>query len=537
MPPRATRPGEDPLKGTAMIRGYITAADTGAPLRRALVRAMSQDGRSSGMALTDEQGRFEIKELLAGRYTVNASKAGYVSMSYGQRRPEQPGTVLEILDAQLVDKMALVLPRGGVITGTILDEFGDPIAGAQVQALRYRYVNGARRMMSTGGGMTDDRGLFRIYGLNPGDYYISASVRAPQQMAGPMNVTSTPAEGYAATYFPGTPSPADATRITVKAMQEASNVNFALIATRLSRLSGRVVSSSGAPLVQGMVMLSPADRGTIGMMNFGSSTTRGDGTFQMAGVAAGTYDLQIRPRGMPSGDAEFASMRITVGQDDIDNIMIVTSRGAVAYGVITTDENSPLPFRPEQVTVFARPVEPEVMMVNPGNPKVNEDWTFELNGLSDQRMFTASVVDNRDWTLKAVLHNGIDITDTPIEFVPGRTVEGLQLVFSRKQTELTGRITADRNAPETDATVIAFSQDPARWGFATRYVRTARPNQEGRYSLRGLPPHDYLVVAVKDIEAGQWQDPEFLEAMRAHAVRVSLDDGGKAAQDLKVVRP
>ena len=537
MPPRAARPGEDPLKGTAMIRGYVTAADTGAPLRRALVRAQSQDGRNSGMALTDGQGRFEIKELLAGRYTVSVSKAGYVGMSYGQRRPEQQGTVLEILDGQLVDKMAFVLPRGGVITGTILDEFGEPIAGAQVQAMRYRYFNGARRLMSTGGGSTDDRGMFRLYGLNPGDYFISASVRAPQQMVGPTNVSSPPVEGYAATYFPGTPSPAEATRITVRAMQEASNINFALIATRLSRLSGRAITSSGAPLVQGMLMLTPADRATIGMLNFGNATTRADGTFQMAGVAAGTYELQVRPRGMPTADAEFATMRITVGQDDIDNITIVTSRGAVAYGVITTDENAPLPFRPEQVTIFARPVEPEAMIVNPGTPKINEDWTFELNGLSDQRLFTANIAENPDWALKAVLHNGVDITDTPIEFVPGRTVEGLQLVFSRKLTELTGRITAERNMPETDATVIVFSQDPARWGFATRYIRTARPNQDGRYTLRGLPPHDYLVVAVKDIEVGQWQDPEFLEAMRAHAARVSLEDGGKAAQDLKVIRP
>ena len=156
-PPRAVRPGEDPLKGNATIRGYITAADTGSPLRRALVRAMSQDGRNSGMALTDGQGRFEIKELLAGRYTLSVTKAGFVTMSYGQRRPDQPGTVLEILEGQLVDKVALKLPRGGVITGTVLDEFGEPVAGAQVNALRMRYASGSRRLVTTGSGSTDDR--------------------------------------------------------------------------------------------------------------------------------------------------------------------------------------------------------------------------------------------------------------------------------------------------------------------------------------------------------------------------------------------
>ena len=85
-----------------------------------MVRAMSQDGRGGGMTQTDADGRFEIKELLGGRYTLMVTKAGYVGMSYGQRRPEQQGTVLEIIDGTVVDKIAFSLPRGGVITGTVL---------------------------------------------------------------------------------------------------------------------------------------------------------------------------------------------------------------------------------------------------------------------------------------------------------------------------------------------------------------------------------------------------------------------------------
>ena len=188
-PPRAVRPGEDPLKGTATLRGYVVAADTGSPLRRALVRAFSADGRGTGMALTDAQGRFEIKELIAGRYNMNVTKAGYVIMSYGQRRPEQQGTMLDILDGQLVEKIAFSLPRGGVLTGSIVDEFGEPVAGAQVSANRFRYVNGARRLTPSGNGSSDDRGIYRIYGLAPGEYYVSAAVRAPQAMGGPTGGT------------------------------------------------------------------------------------------------------------------------------------------------------------------------------------------------------------------------------------------------------------------------------------------------------------------------------------------------------------
>ena len=539
LPPRATRPGEDPQKGTSVLRGYVTAADTGNPIRRALVRAMSQDGRGGGIAQTDADGRFEMKELLGGRYTLMAQKAGYVTMSYGQRRPEQQGTVLEISDGTIVDKIALTLPRGGVITGTVMDEFGEPVAGAQVNALRFRYLGGARRLLPSGGGSTDDRGIFRLYGLAPGDYFLSAALRGPQQpmMMGSGNVTSGPVEGYAPTYYPGTPNPAEATRLTVRAAQETSNISVALVAARLSNVSGRAVTSANAPVVQGMVMLMPADRTMLPMGMSANAMTRADGTFQLLGVAPGTYNLSLRPRGMPTTDAEFANLRVTVGADNLDNVLLVTSRGAIARGIVTTDEGTAPPMRPEQVSLFARMTEPDTMMMMPGEAKVHPDWTFEMTGLSESRLIGGGVAEEPDWGVKAVLHNGIDVIDTPIDFVPGQTVEGFEIVLSRKRTELSGQISGERGAPETDATVIVFSDDPARWGFGTRYVRTARPNQDGRYTLRGMPPHDYLIVVVKELEPGQFQDPEFLESMRPQAQRISLGESETRVQDLKIARP
>jgi hypothetical protein len=285
-----------------------------------------------------------------------------------------------------------------------------------------------------------------------------------------------------------------------------------------------------------MVMMMPAERMSFGAMGVSNAMTRADGTFQVLGVAPGTYNLSLRPRGMPSPDAEFATMRVTVGAEGLDNLLLVTSRGAVARGQVTTDEGTPPPMRPEQLSLFARPTEPDAMMMAGGEAKVHPDWTFEFTGLSEARLLGGGIAQEPDWSVKAVLHNGIDVTDTPIDFVPGQTVEGFEVVLSRKRTELSGQISGELGAPETDATVVVFSEDPARWGFATRYVRTARPNQDGRYTLRGMPPHDYLVVAVKDLEPGQAQDPEFLDSIRPHSERVSLGENETRVQDLKVAQ-
>jgi len=114
------------------------------------VRVNAPDVRESRVATTDQQGRFEIKELPAGRYTMTASKGGFVSLQYGQRRPSESGTPIELGEGQTLEKIAIALPRGSVLGGRITDEFGEPVANASVTALRYGYAGGARRMMPAG---------------------------------------------------------------------------------------------------------------------------------------------------------------------------------------------------------------------------------------------------------------------------------------------------------------------------------------------------------------------------------------------------
>ena len=154
-----------------MLRGQILTADTAAPIRRAQVRVASPDARESRVATTDAQGRFEIKELPAGRYTMTASKGGFVSLQFGQRRPSESGTPIELADKQTIDKITIALPRGSVLGGRVTDEFGEPVANASVTAWRYAYTAGARRMMpaqgANGRDTTDDRDTSACSGFRP----------------------------------------------------------------------------------------------------------------------------------------------------------------------------------------------------------------------------------------------------------------------------------------------------------------------------------------------------------------------------------
>ena len=540
-PPRGgpTRPGEQPVTGTAVLRGQVFSVD-GTPLRRAQVRAMGQDGRGGGVSTTDPQGKFEIKELPAGRYSISASKAGYVAMTYGQRRADQQGggTILDVLDNQIVEKINFALPRGGVIAGRILDEFGEPIAGVQVSAMRSRFMNGARRMMSSGGDNTDDTGAYRLYGLAPGEYLVSGTVRSQMFMMPGMTSQNEP-DGYAPSYYPGTPSMAEAQRITIKGGQELTGVNFALAATKLARIRGRVTNSGGEPVAGLMIMVNSVDPNNMFSMPMMSrAQTRADGSFEVTGLSQGTYSVVARSMMNPMA-SEVGQARVTVGGDDVDGVMLVMSRGAVARGVVTTDEGTALPVRGDQVRIFPQQTDPNPDFSMGGMPPtVNDDHSFEMTGLFGPRLIRASLNEPGTWFLKSVTWRDQDVTDTPIDFVPGQVIDNLQIVFTRKASEITGSVKDDRGQPALGTQVVIFPADSARWTFGSRYMRMTSVDQQGRFSVKNMPPYDdYRLVAVQDLEPGRNTDPEFLESVRDLASRVSLIEGGTAAQDLKIVRP
>jgi carboxypeptidase family protein len=164
-----------PPKGR--IAGRVLTADTGRPVARARVFINAAEMTGGRGTQTDADGTYEFTELPAGRYTVNVSKTGFITLSYGQRRPLQAGTPLQLADAQQLGGVDFRLPRGSVIAGHVMDESGDAMPGISVQVMRYQYAQGNRQLVPAGTAQTDDQGAYRVWGLNPGEYYVSAQAR------------------------------------------------------------------------------------------------------------------------------------------------------------------------------------------------------------------------------------------------------------------------------------------------------------------------------------------------------------------------
>jgi hypothetical protein len=525
-PPGPARDNARPAKaGTATLRGRVVAADTGQPLRKAQVRVMSGELRENRMTTTDADGKYEFKELAAGRYTLMANKGSYVNLQYGQQRPFEPGKPLEILDGQTVEKIDFSLPRGGVITGRILDEFGEPLADAQVAAQRYQTVGGRRRLVPAGRpAMTNDIGEFRLFAIPPGQYYLSATLRNMGMG------DSDDRAGYAPTYFPGTANMAEAQRLTIGLGQTVSDINMALMTARTARITGTAVDSQGRPLM-GMVMAAPL--GDSMMMMFGPpGQIKPDGSFAIGGLAPGSYRLQTMNG---PGDTESAMLEVSINGDDINGIRLVGSKPSTASGRIIVDAAAAQALKPAMLRVMAQPAVFDGPMMGPPAPPatVNDDLTFELKSRPGKMRINFGGTAT-GWTIRAVRYRGVDVTDSGIDFKPNEDIADLEIEITNRVTDLSGVVTNSRGAPVKDYSIAVFPQDRDKWTPGSRYFRSGRPDQDGRFKLTSLVPGEYFVIALDYMDASEWTDPEFLERIRTKATRLSISEGETKSVDLKV---
>jgi hypothetical protein len=128
------------------------------------------------------------------------------------------------------------------------------------------------------------------------------------------------------------------------------------------------------------------------------------------------------------------------------------------------------------------------------------------------------------WMIKSIVVGSTDVTDGAFELRGTEQITNARIVLTDRVSELNGTVTA-RNQEAKDSSVVVFADDAALWTFPTRFVRMARADAQGHFTLRGLPGGTYLVAAVDYLEEGEWQDPEFLERLREPATRVSVRDG------------
>jgi hypothetical protein len=534
LPPSRPRDGRPPVTGHSRLAGTVRSADSGRPLRGALVRITSAELGESRSVSTDTAGRYEFRDLPAGRYTIGVQKGGYISVSWGQKRLSSvpdPGRPFPLGERHNAENVDFVLPRGGVITGRVVDELGEPVPDATVQVLRSQFVQGQRRLLP-GGRMdqTNDIGEFRLFGLSPGQYFLSAILRS----IAPIAENSLDRIGYATTYYPGTTDLGSAQRLAVGPGDTVSGIEVQLVATRTASISGTAMDSTGRPLSGGGVSLLP--RGLVLTMVGGGSPVRSDGSFFLTGVPPGQYLL--RASGPPRGiglPPEVSTAAVDVSGEDITGLLLAPVTPVDVSGrVVVLDPSAAATLQPSAVRIALQPMSPGEMTA-PGSPPpgLKDDFTFATKA-SPGRLLVRATVGTPGWAVKSVRVGGVDVTDTGLEIRPSQDIDDLEVELTNRAPQVSGVVTTDRGEGVAQGWALFFSQDRKLWTVPTgRYTVLSRAGDDGRYTAR-LPPGDYYAIGLEFVDQTSYGDPDFLETLRSHAAPVTLLEGDNRSLDLRL---
>jgi hypothetical protein len=164
---------------------------------------------------------------------------------------------------------------------------------------------------------------------------------------------------------------------------------------------------------------------------------------------------------------------------------------------------------------------------------VNDDLTFEMKAQPGKFRLTL-FGQLPGWSIRSVRYRGVDITDAGMEFRPNEDVADVEIELTNRATDVSGLVTNAKGDALKDYSIVVFPQDRDKWTPSSRYMRTVRPDQDGRYKVNGLPPGEYRVIALDYVDPNEWNSPEFLDGIRSKAMSFSVNEGETKTVDLRI---
>ena len=324
--------------------------------------------------------------------------------------------------------------------------------------------------------------------------------------------------------------------VTLGAAQEIASLNCGLKGGRSARSTGVFQGVDGQPARGQSISLSINTR-TVGNAlqsngAAGSARTDANGAFEFRNLAPGEYIVST------GGNTDRVDVTVILSEGDERSVTLTPQQPVAVSGIIKVDQEPAAPFAATRlrVTTVSDPGYVPPNSFTTGIANVTSDWTFRYANLIGPYLFRVDGLPD-DWLVARVTANGRDVTDVPLEIGPGRDAIGsLQITISGKGATLNGEVTGANGRATSDATVIVFAADSSRWSLASRYIKVGRPQADGRFSIAGLSPSRYLVVARESIADGQWEDPSFLRTLVDAAQSFVAVSGETATMTLRLER-
>jgi 5-hydroxyisourate hydrolase-like protein (transthyretin family) len=519
----------------ALISGQVTSGTDGAPLRKATLTLRQTDSGRRGAPLsasTGDGGVFLFDKVAPGRYKLHIERNGFVGQDYGARRPGGAGQEVTVEKGGRVTGLQAKLLPQGVVTGHVRDEDGEPMAGVRVQVYRWGYAQGRRQLMPQDSDTTDDRGEYRIYGVAPGKYVVSASSQRGFRPDGPTSAAPPEQRGneetYLTVYYPGTLEPAQAATAEVAAGATLQGIDFNLRKVRTVRVTGKVLRATVDNNRARPLMITLVAKGSALMpgMNAPRTMSGATGTFELRGVRPGSYTLHADE--MDRNVRLTADVPVEVGAAGLDNVIVQLAPGLDMSGSFVIEESPDTPKANLGAWLRSRGSTAGGPFNGGLNTRAGEDGTFKLTGVSPGEYDLSVTGLPEGFYLKSIRAGDVETINTGLTVMPG-AAPVLTIVARPYAGTVDGSVKNKDGQPVTGSTVVLW---PTAKNARSVLFKTATTDAQGRYTFSSVAPGDYRLAAFEFLEPGAAQDPEFLSAFEAKAEKLSIQEKGRETKAL-----
>lgn len=419
-----------------------------------------------------------------------------------------------------------------VIAGRVINEEGDPLPWVQVGALREVYSRGKKGLNSETTVPTNDLGEYRLFDLRPGRYFVRAEYKPNERLIGRGEIERTSGaqqRGYVPMYYPGSPDPARASPLTVKAGEEIPSAEILMRPIPAFKVRGRIYSMvSRRPGGAYTVTLAPRETSQwYSLPQRDVLADAPDGSFVIPDVLPGSYTLMAF--WAEEGKRYQAVQNVEVGNADLDGAALVIAPGSTIAGHVTWEGKPGLDA--DALIVYLRDADGSYGYGHRARASVT--GLFTVNDMSDGRYRLGIAGQSKDSYLKAVRYGTTEALEDGFTVVRG-TNASLDVTVSSRGARIQGTVTDKDSLPVIGVWVVLIPDEAHRDQF--RLYQKTSTDQYGHFLLRGIPPGQYKLFCWDEVEDGAWEDPDFLKAFEKQGQSVSLEEADSKTVDVVTIK-